>query len=511
MRSCLKVANAAIVFYLCMLTGLSARAQADTTYTIVVIGSSTAEGYGITPYDSAWVGRFTHYMSAISNGRIIVKNLAKGGYGSYQLCPTGFEPKTRPWPDEARNITKALSFRPDAIIVNLPSNDAASGYTVAEQQANFRMITLAAADRNTPIWVTTTQPRTNNYNLPREPLMVMKNWLMATYGDKCINFWDPFANPDGTIIPMYEQGDGIHLNKMSHRMLLDKVVAKSLQDTIRKGPVKVLSASVEQQPAAELLRWSTASERYIDSFRIERSADSLNWSEIGRTRATGTTVQQHAYTFLDPARQTQPVYYRVKAKDSLNRIFLVSAGKFVRAVSVYALNQFTGKLLQDGKVQLDWSTTTEKLTVKFTVERSQDSVAWTAIGDIQARGTAASYSFTDHTILPVFGFYRLRMEDIDGQFTYTPGVRVISLITALPNDPAGRTTVYAYPNPSTSGLWLKGLSPGAHQVQVFDMNGRLMHEEKQYRHTEIKVAPWVQGSYFIVVDQGKCRITFQKL
>ncbi|KAA2242729.1 SGNH/GDSL hydrolase family protein [Chitinophaga agrisoli] len=196
-------------------------------YTIVVVGSSTAEGYGIKPKDSCWVNRFAYSLGP----EVAVHNISRSGYSTYEVMPTGTSKEGRPAPDEQRNITKALSFHPDAIIINLPTNDAAAGYSLEEQQANFRTIIQTATDKHILVWVTTTQPRTNTFGHPRNTLPQMRDWLLATYGDKVINFWEPFANPDNTINKQYDQ-DGIHLNIPGHRILFERVAAKHIMDTV---------------------------------------------------------------------------------------------------------------------------------------------------------------------------------------------------------------------------------------------------------------------------------------
>lgn len=218
---------AAVILYL--LPAIGCKSTPDHhRYTIVVVGSSTAEGYGIKPKDSCWVNRFAHSLGP----EVAVRNISKTGYSTYEVMPTGTRKAGRPEPDTERNITKALSFHPDAIIINLPTNDAAAGYSLEEQQANFRTIIQAATDQQIPVWVTTTQPRTNTFGHPRNTLPQMRDWLLATYGNKVINFWEPFANPDNTINKQYDQ-DGIHLNIPGHRILFERVAQKHIMDTVR--------------------------------------------------------------------------------------------------------------------------------------------------------------------------------------------------------------------------------------------------------------------------------------
>lgn len=485
-----------------------AHAQAEHTYTVVIVGSSTAEGYGINPLDSAWAYRLADHLK----GNAVIKNLAKSGYSTYDVNPVVPPPANRPWPDTERNITKALSFMPDAIIINLPSNDAAAGFSLAEQQANFRLITNEAAQKNVPVWVTTTQPRTNNFGQPRENLYIMKEWLLNTYGEKAINFWEPFAAEDHTILQAYDLSDGIHVNIPAHRIMFEKVKAKSILDTMRKGPVNLIAASIEQLPAKQSLQWRTAGERFIDSFIVEQSGDSLNWTTVGRVKATGTTISAKDYVFIDDSRQAV-CYYRIRAKDFLNRVFTLDGEKFVRAVSVYNLQDFSA-MLQDNKVLLQWHTNEEKLTVRFYLESSTDKQNWAVVSEVPAKGnttSASHYSYTDNGPLPLVIYYRLKMEDIDGQFTFSDDVRVITLITAVPGSPDSGARVFVYPNPAQGSIRIKGLSGNMHHVQIFDVAGRLMYEEKQYQGSAISVESWPGGNYFIVADKGRYRITFQKL
>lgn len=187
---------------------------------IVILGSSTAEGAGPSDVNNAWVNRYRAYCREAVDGCEVI-NLARGGYTTYHILPTGMTtPAERPKPDTGRNITEALALRPDAIIINLPSNDAASGFSVEEQVANYRAILDAAPD--VPIWTTTTQPR----NLPddqRQTLIAMRDSTYTLFGDWAIDFWTEIALAGGRINPDYDSGDAVHLNDEAHRLLFERV------------------------------------------------------------------------------------------------------------------------------------------------------------------------------------------------------------------------------------------------------------------------------------------------
>lgn len=198
---------------------------------IVVLGSSTSAGSGASVQDSAWVWRYENHIQAKDNNAYVV-NLAVGGYNSYNIMPSDFSPPTgRPSSNEEHNITKALTYDPSAIIINLPSNDATSGYTIEEQIFNMKTVTDLAAAADVPVWVTTTQPR-NLSESGRANLIEMRDSILAMFGEKAINIFDPLAETDGTVNSEFDSGDGTHVNDAGHKIIFDKVVESQLWEAI---------------------------------------------------------------------------------------------------------------------------------------------------------------------------------------------------------------------------------------------------------------------------------------
>ncbi len=203
----------------------------DNSNMIVVIGSSTAAGAGASTYDSSWVARFKTYVKSKDINAQVV-NLAIGGYTTYDLMPTAFVPPTgRPTPKKNNNITFGLTYKPDAIIVNLPSNDVTNGYTITEQMSNFRIIEATATSQKVPMWVTTTQPR----NLSAAQMQLQKDVrdsLLTYFKDKAINVFDELANADGSVKSKYNSGDGVHINNAGHKFIFDQMVKAKIWDYV---------------------------------------------------------------------------------------------------------------------------------------------------------------------------------------------------------------------------------------------------------------------------------------
>ncbi|MDZ7288551.1 MAG: beta-glucosidase BglX [candidate division KSB1 bacterium] len=220
-----------ILIWLVLIFSVANGQQQRTT--IVVLGSSTAEGTGPVDKNNAWVNRYRAYLQHLdSNYRVI--NLAKGGYTTYQIMPSGFIPPAgRPQPDVERNVTKALALQPAAVIINLPSNDVTAGYTLKEQLANYDAVLAQLRAQNIPFWITTTQPR-NLPDVQRKNLMAMRDSTLARFGSRAIDFWSGIADSLGRIKPIYDCGDGIHLNDHGHQILFERVVAASVHATLPK-------------------------------------------------------------------------------------------------------------------------------------------------------------------------------------------------------------------------------------------------------------------------------------
>jgi lysophospholipase L1-like esterase len=212
----------AIIFCVVFATGNTLFAQ-DKVINIVVLGSSTAEGYGPSIWANAWVNQYRKHVQLI-NSKSTVTNLAKGSFTTYHLMPSDYTaPANRPSPDKDRNITKALSLYPDVIIINLPSNDATNGYSVSEQINNYRQIVRAASNIYIPVYITTPQPR--NLSQSRlQNLMDMRDSTFNIFGNRAIDFWTDIANEDGTVNPLFDMGDGIHVNDSAHTIFKDRVV-----------------------------------------------------------------------------------------------------------------------------------------------------------------------------------------------------------------------------------------------------------------------------------------------
>jgi 4-hydroxybenzoate polyprenyltransferase len=201
---------------------------------LVIIGSSTAAGQGADPPEQAWAHRYGAYLKALHPASEII-NLAQGGLQTFHLTPTDHRPPpARPLPDAARNISRALSFWPDAVIVQTPSNDAAAHYSAQEQLANFDLILAYAMRQGVPVWLCAPQPR----NFSPEQRSIQRELLQAMrlrYGPLLIDAWAALADADDGLLPECDCGDGAHLNNEGHARVLQAVLRADLPGTLARA------------------------------------------------------------------------------------------------------------------------------------------------------------------------------------------------------------------------------------------------------------------------------------
>ena len=155
---------------------------------------------------------------------------------------------------------------------------------------------------------------------------------------------------------------------------------------------------------------------------------------------------------------------------------------------------------------LKWNTASEKSNKGFHIERSPEGAQWNEIGFAQGAGTtvqARNYNFTDVAPLSGANYYRLKQEDFDGGFQFSPIVGVeftfASDYSIAPNptqgllrvyikdgqnspasailvDVTGRQLISKVLGAQTSTLDLSALPPGAYFLEI--SNGAQVHRDK---------------------------------
>jgi len=187
--------------------------------TWVVMGSSTAAGFGAGP-GQRWSDLL---QKDVADKGVTVRNIAKAGAVTYQALSTSVAPVIgRPAPDPSINLDYALSFRPSVVFVSFPTNDTVAGYSVNEIVKNLKSIRDGARATGTQVILLSTQPRVMT-NIQRQELRLIDEQLSDIAGKCFINVQKALTAPDGTLAKAYDSGDGIHPNNEGHNVIFEAV------------------------------------------------------------------------------------------------------------------------------------------------------------------------------------------------------------------------------------------------------------------------------------------------
>ena len=142
--------------------------------------------------------------------------------------------------------------------------------------------------------------------------------------------------------------------------------------------------------------------------------------------------------------------------------------------------------------RIDWFTGTEASTDRFELEAGADGKTFRRMATMNAIGQPSSYSYWDESPVPGINYYRLKIIDAAGAFTYSE----IVTATVIPN---GIFSMQAYPNPVTSLLTINihgAVGPNA-TLEIADLTGKVVMMMEAANTTEINMVSMAAGIYLI--------------
>jgi lysophospholipase L1-like esterase len=277
----------------------------NKAWKIVILGSSTAYGSGASTTDSSFVSKFRAYLKRKNPLNNII-NYGIPGYRTYHnLRPTGYVPPAdRPYPNTDFNISGALLDNPDAIIINMPSNDAANNYTLVEQQANFEATMRIADSLKIPVWVTTSQPRFYLSTDQMTNLRDFRTWVLSRFANKAVDFWNGIANEDGTIAAQYYY-DYVHVNNAGHEEFYKRIKQECILDTLANRYLGKLTVNAGNDIAINLptssynlLGTATSSNATISSIAWNKISGPATYSFLAASNLSNRVSNLSRGTYL---------------------------------------------------------------------------------------------------------------------------------------------------------------------------------------------------------------------
>lgn len=188
-----------------------------------------------------------------------------------------------------------------------------------------------------------------------------------------------------------------------------------------------------------------------------------------------------------------------------------SLGRFSRAQSGYTsfspftvtsvntalplrLLKFTA-VAADNKAVLQWQTSDEVNTSSFEIEHSTDGQRYATIGSVLANNSTGThyYEYMHPSVSNGVNYYRLKMTDLDGTYTYS-GVQVVRFNTTV--------SIKAYPNPARQIINITGTDAGG-IVKVFALDGKLARTQSTKGNITIIDLGGLPGGVYILQYSNK--------
>lgn len=239
-------------------------------------------------------------------------------------------------------------------------------------------------------------------------------------------------------------------------------------------------------------------------------ANYINWTaSIDLVALPSLTVvatsNTRLFTNADGAVPAQEVWHFISGSTTLttgNYRFVVRLGDSGNFDSAYVnsncivplqLQSFTGNILNNN-VNLNWKVTAAINFSHFEIEKSSNGINFSKVGNV-AFQNRDQYQFNAGIITDNnHYFYRLKLVDFDGNFSYSNVLHFQGKILA------GMTLLG---NPVKNNLIITGLQ-GAGELAVYDLAGKLLLQKKVKAVNEfIAVGALNQGLYILKYKNGK--------
>jgi len=252
------------------------------------------------------------------------------------------------------------------------------------------------------------------------------------------------------------------------------------------------------------------------SFKIKL----VDFGANGVYNSPGGDDVEFEYTCIPPAFSTwvsydipMSAFTTLTTKAHLAQMIFVSSGSTVYLDNVYFwstsvlatnLNQFTVSKKENSTL-LNWSTLSETNNAGFGVERSNDAKSWEQIQFVKGNGTTtvnSNYTITDKNPTKGTNYYRLKMIDNNGKFTY-------SSVQSVYFSEKGTVGFSFYPNPSKNNInvALETITNKVASLDLTDNLGRVVKtiaisNQNSNSNISINTANMNKGVYFLVLKDG---------
>lgn len=151
--------------------------------------------------------------------------------------------------------------------------------------------------------------------------------------------------------------------------------------------------------------------------------------------------------------------------------------------------------LQNKRAALTWITSNEVNVSHFDIERSSDGLNFAGITTVASQTGPGdnTYRFTDNNMLPGISYYRLKMVDRDGKYTYSFIVKI---------DAGRKYSISIVPNPARDYFTISGADAFT-DVLITDLTGRTIRQMKKDIANRYEISGLAKGVYLVRLMNDK--------
>ena len=246
--------------------------------------------------------------------------------------------------------------------------------------------------------------------------------------------------------------------------------------------------------------------RYDNQNVLFTFSDAIHGQEIWKTDGTvgGTAI---AAELVPGAAGSNPaglinfgdaIYFSAASTGDFNELWKINA---LSPVPLKLLSFDAVKLSKT--VQLQWKTTNEINSSHFLVQLSIDGIKFDSLTLINAFNSNATHTYTAIDLNPNFGknFYRLKIVDTDGRFTYSPVIKISF---------ESKNNISIFPNPANNVFVIGGMNDLVN-LQLFDRAGKKVKQFLPNAANRYSIAGLPKGMYLLQLTKSDNSIQTQKL
>jgi hypothetical protein len=168
------------------------------------------------------------------------------------------------------------------------------------------------------------------------------------------------------------------------------------------------------------------------------------------------------------------------------------------------LSNFSGKALNNGYNQINWTTSSEINNDYFELEKSDNGEDFEIVNTQNGAGNSNStlhYLDYDKPKKEIT-YYRLKQTDFDGKYSYSD-------IIAVTNS---NKEFKIYPNPSNDGYVYIDNLENVHQIKVLNAKGQVLNQYTSISSNSLKInlSEFKSGLYYIVINTSN-RVVTEKI